>query len=108
LFLLLIGSGLMALTSPLLAAVVVVMLAISVLAQVRLSRVLERSFDKVQQELARLAAFAQEYLGAARMIAAYAQEQPAVTAFSRANDITRAAIWISCCVRPRSRRCQAW
>jgi ATP-binding cassette, subfamily B, multidrug efflux pump len=86
LLLLLIGSGLMALTSPLLAAVVVVMLAISVLAQVRLSRVLERSFDKVQQELAHLAAFAQEYLGAARMIAAYAQEQPAVTAFSRAND----------------------
>src|SRR5215207_3069020 len=86
LFLLLIGSGLMALTSPLLAGVVVVMLAISVLAQVRLSRVLERSFDKVQQELAHLAAFAQEYLGAARMIAAYAQEQPAVTAFSRAND----------------------
>src|SRR2546426_530214 len=61
LLLLLIGSGLMALTSPLLAAVVVVMLAISVLAQVRLSRVLERSFDKVQQELAHLAAFAQEY-----------------------------------------------
>jgi ATP-binding cassette subfamily B multidrug efflux pump len=86
LLLLLIGSGLMALTSPLLAAVVVVMLAISVLAQVRLSRVLERSFEKVQQELAHLAAFAQEYLGAARMIAAYAQEQPAVTAFSRAND----------------------
>jgi ATP-binding cassette subfamily B multidrug efflux pump len=86
LLLLLIGSGLMALTSPLLATVVVVMLAISVLAQVRLSRVLERSFDKVQQELAHLAAFAQEYLGAARMIAAYAQEQPAVTAFSRAND----------------------
>src|SRR5215213_8111200 len=80
------GTGLMALTSPLLATVVVVMLAISVLAQVRLSRVLERSFDKVQQELAHLAAFAQEYLGAARMIAAYAQEQPAVTAFSRAND----------------------
>ena len=86
LLLLLIGSGLMALTSPLLAAVVVVMLAISVLVQVRLSRVLERSFDKVQQELAHLAAFAQEYLGAARMIAAYAQEQQAVTAFSRAND----------------------
>ena len=86
LLLLLIGSGLMALTSPLLAGVVVVMLAISVLAQVRLSRVLERSFDKVQQELAHLAAFAQEYLGAARMIAAYAQEQSAVAAFSRAND----------------------
>ncbi len=86
LFLLLIGSGLMALTSPLLAMVVVVMLVISVLAQVRLSRVLERSFDKVQQELAHLAAFAQEYLGAARMIAAYAQEQQAVSAFSRAND----------------------
>src|SRR5215212_10042228 len=86
LLLLLIGSGLMALTSPLLAGVVVVMLAVSVLVQVRLSRVLERAFDKVQQELAHLAAFAQEYLGAARMIAAYAQEQPAVTAFSRANE----------------------
>ncbi|HJZ48747.1 MAG TPA: ABC transporter ATP-binding protein, partial [Roseiflexaceae bacterium] len=86
LLLLLIGSTLMALTSPLLAGVVVLMLAISVLAQVRLSRVLERAFDKVQQEMAHLSAFAQEHLSAARMIAAYAQEQPAVTAFSRAND----------------------
>jgi ATP-binding cassette, subfamily B, multidrug efflux pump len=86
LLLLLIGSGLMALTSPLLAVVVIVMLAISVLAQVRLSRVLERAFDKVQQEMAQLSAFSQEHLSAARMIAAYAQEQPAVAAFSRAND----------------------
>ncbi|HEU5101815.1 MAG TPA: ABC transporter ATP-binding protein [Roseiflexaceae bacterium] len=86
LLLLLIGSGLMALTSPLLSAVVVVMLAISVLVQMRLSRVLERAFDKVQQEMAHLSAFAQEHLSAARMIAAYAQEQPAVEAFSRAND----------------------
>jgi ATP-binding cassette subfamily B protein len=86
LLLLLIGSGLMALTSPLLAGVVVVMLAVSVLVQVRLSRVLERAFDKVQQEMAHLSAFAQEHLSAARMIAAYAQEQPAVEAFSRAND----------------------
>jgi ATP-binding cassette subfamily B multidrug efflux pump len=87
LLLLLIGSGLMAITSPLLALVVVVMLAVSVAAQMRLSRVLERAFDKVQQELAHLAAFAQEHLSAARMIAAYAQEQPAVAAFTRANDI---------------------
>lgn len=86
LLLLLIGSGLMALTSPLLAGVVVVMLAVSVLVQVRLSRVLERAFDKVQQEMAHLSAFAQEHLSAARMIAAYAQEQPSVEAFSRAND----------------------
>jgi ATP-binding cassette, subfamily B, multidrug efflux pump len=86
LLLLLIGSGLMALTSPLLAGVVVVMLAVSVLVQVRLSRVLERAFDKVQQEMAHLSAFAQEHLSAARMIAAYAQEQPSAEAFSRAND----------------------
>jgi ATP-binding cassette subfamily B protein len=86
LLLLVIGSALMALTSPLLAAVVVGMLVVSVLAQVFLSRVLERAFDKVQQEMAHLSAFAQEYLSAARMIAAYAQEQSAVAAFSRAND----------------------
>jgi ATP-binding cassette subfamily B multidrug efflux pump len=86
LLLLLIGSALMALTSPLLALVVVGMLIVSVLAQVRLSRVLERAFDKVQQEMARMSAFAQEHLNAARMLAAYAQEQPAVAAFTRAND----------------------
>ncbi len=86
LLLLLIGSGLMALTSPVLAVVVVVMLVVSVVVQVFLSRVLERSFDRVQQELAHLSAFSQEYLSAARMIAAYAQERPAVAAFSRAND----------------------
>jgi ATP-binding cassette subfamily B protein len=87
LLLLIIGSALMALTNPPLALVVVVMLIVSVLVQVRLSRVLERAFDKVQQEMARMSAFAQEHLSAARMIAAYAQEQPAVAAFSRTNDI---------------------
>lgn len=86
LLLLSIGCTLMALTSPLLAAVVVVMLALSVAAQVGLGRVLERSFDGVQRELARMSGFAQEHLSAARMLAAYNQERPVVGAFKRVND----------------------
>jgi ATP-binding cassette subfamily B multidrug efflux pump len=86
LLLLLIGCGLMAITSPFLAVVVVVMLVISVVAQVFLSRVLEQTFDRVQQEMARLSAFAQEYLSAARMVAAYTQEQAAIQAFSKVNE----------------------
>ena len=84
--LLIIGSSLMAITSPILAAVVVVMLALSVGAQMRLGRVLEASFDKVQQEMAHLSAFSQEHLNAARMLAAYAQEPQVVGAFKRANE----------------------
>ncbi|MFN8495546.1 MAG: ABC transporter ATP-binding protein [Caldilineaceae bacterium] len=85
LFLLLIGCGLMALTSPLLAVIVVVMLTASVTAQVRLGSVLEHSFTLVQQEMARLSAFAQEHLSAARMLAAYAQEQAVGAAFKQVN-----------------------
>lgn len=86
LFLLLIGVILMSLASPLLAGIVVGMLMISMVAQMRLGRVLERAFDRVQREMARMSAFAQEHLGAARMLTAYAQEQPSVDAFRRAND----------------------
>ena len=85
-FLLGIGCALMALTSPLLATVVVVMLALSVAAQVGLGRVLEQSFDRVQRELARMSSFAQEHLSAARMLTAYNQEQPVAGAFKRVND----------------------
>jgi ATP-binding cassette subfamily B protein len=86
LFLLGIGGLLMALTSPLLAGVVVGMLAVSMLVQMRLGRVLEHAFDKVQQEMARLSAFAQEHLSAARMLAAYVQERPVVAAFKQLNE----------------------
>jgi ATP-binding cassette subfamily B protein len=87
LFLLLIGVILMSLASPLLAGIVVGMLSVSLLAQIRLGRMLERAFDRVQREMARMSAFAQEHLGAARMLTAYAQEQPSVAAFKAANDV---------------------
>lgn len=86
LFLLAIGTGLMALTSPLLAILVVALLVISLGAQVVLGRILERAFDKVQQRMAHLSAFAQEHLSAMRMLAAFAQERPMAAAFQRKND----------------------
>lgn len=86
LFLLLIGASLMALTSPLLAGLVVVMLVISIAVQVRLGSIMERSFVLVQQEIAKLASFAQEHLNAARMLTAYVQEDAVVTAFRQANE----------------------
>jgi ATP-binding cassette subfamily B protein len=85
LLLLAIGGALMALTSPLLAAIVVAMLALSIAAQVRLGRVLEAAFDRVQQEMAHLSAFAQEHLNAARALVAYAQEPQVAAAFKQAN-----------------------
>ncbi|HWQ13828.1 MAG TPA: ABC transporter ATP-binding protein [Roseiflexaceae bacterium] len=87
LLLLLIGTVLMALTSPPLAALVVALLALSLAAQVFLGRVLERAFDRVQAEMAHLSSFAQEHLSAARMLAAYAQEAPTVASFQRANEV---------------------
>ena len=86
LFLLLIGCGLMALTSPLLAGMVVVMLIISISLQVRLGAILERSFVAVQQEVAKLSQFAQEHLNAARMLTAYVQEEAVVSEFRAANE----------------------
>jgi len=84
-FLLLIGCGLMALTSPMLALLVVTMLIVSIGVQVQLGGVMERSFVRVQQEIAKLSAFAQEHLNAARMLIAYAQEAAVVDAFRAAN-----------------------
>lgn len=84
-FLLLIGCGLMAITSPALALLVVVLLILSVIAQVRLGAIMEHSFALVQQEMAKLSAFAQEHLNAARMLSAYAQEQAVGAAFQAAN-----------------------
>lgn len=86
-FLLAIGCALMALTSPLLSLIVVVMLVVSLAAQVRFGRVLEDSFDKVQQSIAHLASFAQEHLSASRMLSAYAQERQVGDAFKHANDV---------------------
>ncbi len=85
--LLAIGTTLMALTSPALALMVIALLFGSLLAQVVLGRVLERSFDRVQQEMAHLSAFAQEHLSAVRMLAAYAQERAMTAAFKHANDV---------------------
>jgi ATP-binding cassette subfamily B protein len=86
LFLLLIGCALMGLTSPPLAAIVVVMLGLSLGVQLGLNQKIERAFVRVQRELARMSAFAQEHLSAARMLAAYGQEQPTNAAFSRVSD----------------------
>ncbi|MEZ4713831.1 MAG: ABC transporter ATP-binding protein [Caldilineaceae bacterium] len=85
LFLLFIGSGLMARTSPALAGLVVVMLVISIALQLRLGRVLEGAFTRVQQEMAKISAFVQEHLNASRMLLAYAQEDATVSAFRQTN-----------------------
>jgi ATP-binding cassette, subfamily B, multidrug efflux pump len=87
LLLLVIGTGLMALTSLPMAGLVVGLLAVSLAIQVYFGRVLEQSFDKVQAEMAHISSYAQEHLNAARMLAAYAQEAPTVAAFRRANDV---------------------
>ncbi|HMQ31594.1 MAG TPA: ABC transporter ATP-binding protein [Chloroflexaceae bacterium] len=86
LLLLAIGCALMALTSPSLAAVVLALLALSVAVQFGLGPRVERSFDRVQHEMGRIAAFTQEHLGAARMVAAYGQEAAAVAAFRATNE----------------------
>lgn len=86
LFLLLIGASLMALTSPLLSGLVVVLLVISIAIQLRLGSIMEQSFVLVQQEIAKLASFAQEHLNAARMLTAYVQEAAVVNAFRQANE----------------------
>jgi ATP-binding cassette subfamily B multidrug efflux pump len=86
LFLLGIGCALMALSSPLLAAIVVVMLVLSMVVQVALNQTIERAFVRVQRQLAQMSAFGQEHLSAARMLAAYNQEQPTIGAFDRVSD----------------------
>ena len=83
--LMIIGCVLMASASPLLAAIVFGFLALTILAQVRLGRVLQASFKVVQQEMAHLSAFAQEHLTTVRMIKAYNQEQQVSAAFADAN-----------------------
>lgn len=87
LFLLLIGASLMAITSPALAALVVGMLAISILAQMRLGNILEQAFARVQAETGRLSAFSQEHLNAVRMLTAYAQEKAVGDHFREANKV---------------------
>lgn len=85
LFLLAIGCALMAVTSPPLAAVVLVLLLLSLAVQFGMGPGVERSFDRVQQQMARLSAFSQEHLSAARMVSAYGQEAAAVAAFRETN-----------------------
>ena len=86
LFLLAIGTTLMTLSSPMLAMLVVALLFISLGVQMVLGRVLERSFDRVQQQMARMSAFVQEHVSAMRMLAAYTQEGAMTAAFQRANE----------------------
>jgi ATP-binding cassette, subfamily B, multidrug efflux pump len=86
LLLLTIGAVLMALSSPPLAALVVVMLVLSLLAQFWLGRVLEHAYDRVQREMARLSAFGQDHFGAARMLSAFSQEAAATDAFRQVNE----------------------
>ncbi len=85
LVLVVIGSVLMASASPLLAAIVFGCLLVSMTVQLRLGRVLEASFDRVQQEMAKLSAFAQEHLTTVRMVKAYNQEPQVVATFDAAN-----------------------
>lgn len=85
LFLLLIGSALMSLTSPMLAGMVAGMLTLSILLQIRLGRIMERKFTMVQEEIAKLSGFIQEHLNAARMLTAYVQEDAVVEAFEVGN-----------------------
>ncbi len=87
LFLLLIGCTLMSLTNWQLALMVVIMLGISITFQLRLGPILERSFTRVQQEMAHLSEFAQEHLNAARMLVAYAQQPAVGRAFQQANKV---------------------
>jgi len=86
LFLLLIGCALIALTSPSLAALVMVMLITSVFIQIRLGQRMEKSFVHVQEQMAGISAFVEEHLGAARMLRAYAQEAKVGQAFAAANE----------------------
>jgi ABC-type bacteriocin/lantibiotic exporter with double-glycine peptidase domain len=58
LFVLLIGCILMAQASPLLTALIFGLLAVSIGVQIGFGRLLERAFDNVQREMAKLAAFA--------------------------------------------------
>ena len=84
-FLLVIGCALIAVTSPLLATLVMTMLVVSVLVQMRLGRRMESAFMRVQQQMAHISAFVEEHLGAARMLRAYAQEQRVTEEFAAAN-----------------------
>lgn len=85
LFLLLIGSSLMALSSPMLAGIVVFLLLISIGVQIWLGSHLENSFVQVEREMARISTFVQEHLSAARMLTAYSQEAAVGVAFEEAN-----------------------
>ncbi len=85
LFLLIIGAVFMAMTSPALSALVVVMLSISIALQVRLGGIMRASFVKVQEEAGKISAFVQEHFNAARMLTAYAQEKAVGEEFREAN-----------------------
>jgi ATP-binding cassette subfamily B protein len=84
--LLIVGCVLMALASPMLAAVVFGCLVATMVAQLFLGPLLERSSDRVQRDISALSAFAQEHLTTVRMFKAYGQEGQVVDAFNATND----------------------
>lgn len=83
LFVAVIGCGLLFLTSPPLALLVLLMLAVSTVAQTLLGPILERATDRVQRSVARLTGFAQEHLHGAKTLMAYGQGQAATMAFAQ-------------------------
>ena len=86
LVLIVIGCILMASASPLLAIIVFGSLVVTSTLQLRLGRVLEAAFDRVQREMAHLSAFSQEHLTTVRMVKAYTQEPQVVSTFDAANE----------------------
>lgn len=90
LFVALIGCALLFLTSPPLAALVLLMLGVSTGAQVLLGPVLERATDAMQRAMARMSSFAQEHLHGAKTLNAYGQGLAASDAFAQASGDVRA------------------
>ncbi|MDP9382787.1 MAG: ABC transporter ATP-binding protein/permease [Chloroflexota bacterium] len=84
--LLVVGCFLMANASPLLAVLVFGCLVVTMVAQLFLGPVLERSSDQVQRDISDLSAFSQEHLTTVRMFKAYGQEAPVADAFSATNE----------------------
>ncbi len=83
--LLALGCALMALTSPMLATLIVVMLVISIIVQVKVRRFVHNAFVEVQEVMGDISEFTREHLNTAKMLTAYAQEDAAVQAFRELN-----------------------
>ncbi len=84
--LLVIGCVLMATASMTLASVVFGALLVTMIVQVFLGPILERSSDRVQRDISELSSFSQEHLTTVRMFKAYGQEEQVVRAFDVSNE----------------------